>query len=87
MILESVAAAVVVAAILGMARWSGKLYRRFAVLERDMNRSLDFQRRLVWLSSRYDRAPPEALDQLKSEVDELREVVWQRRKSKPWEPR
>lgn len=75
-----VAAALIVAAVLGLARWVAALYGRFAVLERDVNRSLDFQRRLVWLSSRYDRADPGDLQRLKVEVDELREAVWQRRK-------
>jgi len=82
-----VAAALIVAAVLGLARWIRALYRRFAVLERDVNRSLDFLRRVVWLFQRYDRGNPASLDQLKHEVDGLREAVWQRRRAGGWEPR
>lgn len=78
-----VAGALIVAAVLGLARWVGTLYKRFRILERDVNRGLDFQRRLVWLSSRYDRADPGDLQKLKAEVDVLRETVW-RRRQKGW---
>ena len=79
-----VAAALIGAAVLALARWVRALYKRFRILERDMNRSLDFQRRLVWLSQRYDKGNPASLDELKHEVDELREAVWVRRKASRW---